>query len=110
MEALQTQDHIWQPNVTAIDGMNNTIANGTSPIDPALAACYNLPYGGWGLFFHFLLLWSCFWIRYCRRPFVPWKALTSPAFGIFICASSPVLFMIAAHLSLINTECKDGFV
>jgi hypothetical protein len=110
MDASTTQVFVWQTHGTVVDGTNSAAANGTSSIDSTLAACYNVPYGGWGSGFHFLFFWGWICILCCRTPFWPWRSLTTPRIGYLWFFISLPIFASVAYFSLIDTRCKHDNV
>lgn len=113
MDGLKERNSTWWLNDTTLSNAtmgSNFTANASNSIDPALAACYNLPYGGMGMVWHSLLMWGTLWLCYGHRPLVFWKQLFSPRTDMVLCSVSLLEFVIAAIFSFTSTGCGDNLV
>lgn len=113
MVLLGATPAVWQPNNIASQHTSTDlqlVTDGSKPIDPLLAVCYQLPYGGWGLSCHLILLYSTIQLIRDRRPLAPSTQPTFPTTSMFLCSASYVLFMAAGIISLIPTACHDSIV
>lgn len=86
---------------------SNFVANDSSPVDPALAPCYNTPYGGIGMIMHLALAWATSALCLGRRPFMPYAHLSSPTIGFVLCSLSFLAFCIIPITSNGLSDCGE---
>lgn len=101
---------IPQSRGIVINHTDDPAANGTRPIDPALAACYILPYGAWGTGFHFILVWSAIYVSGASTSWAPGRRLSGPGFSGNFQGVCLLLLVVTSGSTFIDSDCENDLV
>ena len=111
MDVLPHSDSMSQPHGNVLDETNGTAANGSSYINPAIAACYTLPVNNWVLLLsHIAFMYSCLAIHYGWRPLYPFSYVRYSKHGIPVFAFSALFLVASAYINLALTSCEEVWV
>lgn len=99
-----------QSRGTILNQTNGPAVNGTRLADPALAACYILPYGARGTGFHFILVWSAIYVSSASTPWAPGRRLSGPGFSATFQAVCLLLLVVTSGFTFIDCDCQNDLV